>query len=121
MQSAMDLRNSETFELRNRPSVPIQQRANSKKLPGVYFRSRRIRKADVKKPWLSQPEHPREKWVMWIPVVGMTIGLFLAAFLVWDGWHSVIDHDYELIYDDDFSNGLDRSIWEPEIQVGGYG
>lgn len=87
----------------------------------VNFHSRRLRKEDIKKPWLYKPQTTKEKLADALPLIGAFLGAVVAGVLVWDGWNSVVNHNYVLLYEDDFSNGLDRSIWEPEIQVGGFG
>lgn len=86
-----------------------------------YFRSRRVEKKRIIKPWLSDPTDRKERWVTVLPFIGVFIGIMLAGVLVWDGWKSVINHKYCLVYEDDFSKGLDRDIWKAEIQVGGFG
>lgn len=83
--------------------------------------STRLRKQDIKKPWLDKPRSSKEILADVMPIIGGFLGAIVAAFLVWDGWASVINHNYTLVYEDDFSNGLDKSIWESEIQVGGFG
>lgn len=90
--------------------------------PKIRYRpSTRRRKDKITKPWLDQSQSPRERLSDALPIIGGFLGLIAAVFLVWDGWASVINHEYVLLYEDDFSNGLDKSIWEPEIQVGGFG
>lgn len=89
--------------------------------PPKYFRSRRVEKKDIVKPWLSEPRDPKEKWVTIIPLLGAFVGLILAALLVWDGWKSVINHNYCLVFEDDFSQGLNPDNWQAEIQLGGFG
>lgn len=89
--------------------------------PPKYFRSRRVEKKDIVKPWLSEPRDPKEKWVTIIPLLGAFVGILLAALLVWDGWKSVINHDYCLVFEDDFSHGLNPDIWQAEMQLGGFG
>lgn len=81
----------------------------------------RRRKQDIEMPWLEKPRASKEKLTDALPIIGAFLGLVIAALLVWDGWASVINYNYALVYDDDFSNGLDNFIWEPEIQVGGFG
>lgn len=84
-------------------------------------RSHRLRREDVKKPWNVRTRSPKEKLTEALPLIGAFLGAVVAAVLIWDGWHSVINHRYTLLYEDDFSSGLDKSIWESEIQVGGFG
>lgn len=88
--------------------------------PSRYFHSRRVRKGDVQKPWLEKT-HPKEKWVTILPIIGILIGLGISGFLVWDGYRSVVQHEYCLVLDDDFSNGLNSNVWTKEVEVGGYG
>lgn len=86
-----------------------------------YFRSHRVRKEDIQKPWLLEPPDPKEKWIAIIPFIGAALGMAIAGVLVWDGWRRVTNHTYCLVYEDDFSQGLDPDIWESEIQAGGFG
>ena len=85
-----------------------------------YFRSRRVRKGEVDKPWLKVYD-PKEKWVTIIPISGLVIGLILAGLLVFDGLRSVVKHKYCSVLDEDFSNGLDPKVWLKEVEVGGFG
>ena len=93
----------------------LQEQAQRK-----WFRSRRVRKGEIDKPWLRQKD-PREKWVTLIPLIGIAIGTFLAAFLIYDGLQTVISHEYCPVLLEDFSGGLDPKIWTKEAEVGGYG
>lgn len=86
----------------------------------MYFKSRRIKKGEVEKPWLEKKD-PKEKWVTIIPLIGMFIGCIFAALLVYDGIKSVVHHEYCPVLSEDFSKGLDSKIWTKEAEVGGYG
>lgn len=88
-----------------------------------YFKSRRITdKSKIEKPWLHEKRDPREKWQTIIPMAGFLIGLGLAGFLVWEGYHSVSRNLYCPIMVEDFSTGrLNESLWSTEVEVGGYG
>ena len=87
----------------------------------TYFRSRRVRKGEVQRPWLARKD-PKEKWVTIIPVVGLVAGLILAGLLVWDGLRTVVSHKYEVVLDENFSSGsLDPKVWTKEVEVGGFG
>lgn len=86
----------------------------------TYFRSRRVRKGEVQRPWVGKKD-PKEKWVTIIPIVGAIIGLALAGFLVWDGLRTVVINDYKLVLDENFSGPLDSNIWTKEVEVGGFG
>jgi hypothetical protein len=85
-----------------------------------YFHSRLVKKGEIEKPWLEKHD-PKEKWVTILPLLGILLGLCISGVLVWDGLSSVVHHKYCPVLDDDFSNGLDPSIWTKEVQVGGFG
>lgn len=89
-------------------------------IPSRFFHSRRIRKGEAEQPWKNNKD-PKEKWVTWIPIIGLLIGLGIAGFLVWDGLTSVVHHKYCPILSDDFSGGLNTDIWTKEAEVGGFG
>jgi hypothetical protein len=99
-----------------RPSVDLSRRG---RVP-AYFRSRRIEKGKIEKPWLSNKD-PREKWTTIIPLIGVFFGLAVFGLLIYDGLHSVVDHTYCSVLDEDFSSGLNSHIWTKEVEVGGYG
>lgn len=85
-----------------------------------YFRSRRIKRADIQRPWLDR-KNPREKWLTINPLIGLFIGICIAGLLIWDGIHTVVNHQYCLILDENFSQGLDMSTWTFEVELGGFG
>ncbi|KAH8886395.1 concanavalin A-like lectin/glucanase [Thozetella sp. PMI_491] len=85
-----------------------------------FFHSRRVKKDEVEKPWTKNVD-PKEKWVTILPVIGILIGLAISGFLVWDGIHSVVKHNYCLVLADDFSGGLNEDVWTKEVQLGGFG
>ncbi|KAI9786305.1 MAG: hypothetical protein M1816_008046 [Peltula sp. TS41687] len=87
---------------------------------GTYFRSRRVRKGEVQRPWVGKKD-PKEKWVTIIPIVGMLVGLALAGFLIWDGLRTVVINQYKIVLDENFSGSLDENIWTKEVEVGGFG
>lgn len=84
-----------------------------------YFRSRRVKKGEVEKPWLERKD-PREKWVTIIPIAGLVLGLIVTGILIWDGVRSVAVHKYCPVYEDNFSSWNDK-VWTKESEVGGYG
>lgn len=88
--------------------------------PDHYFRSRRVQKGDIAKPWLEKKDL-REKWVTIIPCVGLLFGLAICGLLVYLGLKSVVNHKYCPVMMEDWSNGFDESIWTREVEVGGYG
>ncbi len=84
-----------------------------------YFHSRRVKKDEVEKPWLSKAD-PKEKWVTILPIIGIFVGLAISAFLIWDGIHSVVTHKYCLVLEDNFET-FNNDVWTKEVQVGGFG
>jgi hypothetical protein len=104
----------------SRPPSSLGSSSGIRPLPSRYFHSRRVRKGEVDQPWKSKVD-PKEKWVTIIPLVGLVIGLAIAAFLVYDGISSVVHHKYCPVLSDDFSSGLNTNIWTKEAEVGGYG
>ncbi|MCJ1228918.1 hypothetical protein MMC12_005582 [Toensbergia leucococca] len=97
-------------------ALNIHQQALSQK----YFHSRRVRKGEVERPWLERKD-PREKWVTIIPLIGMALGLAMAAFLVFDGLQTIVNHTYCSILDEDWSEGFNTKVWTKEAEVGGFG
>ncbi|KAF1978104.1 glucan endo-1,3-beta-D-glucosidase [Bimuria novae-zelandiae CBS 107.79] len=86
-----------------------------------YFKSRRIDKKNIDKPWITMKRDPREIWQTVIPMCGFLVGMGLAAFLIWHGYNGVSRNLYCPVMVDDFSKGLDPQIWQKEVEVGGYG
>lgn len=87
-----------------------------------YFHSRRVRKDEVVKPWVNEPREPAEKWIEIIPLIGLLVGIGIAGILIWDGLRNVVDHKYCPVLVEEFSgNELNLNVWNPEIQLGGYG
>jgi len=86
---------------------------------GDYFRSRRVQKGTVERPWLEKKD-PREKWVTAFPIIGLITGLAVVGVLVWDGVRSVAVHKYCEVFNDDFSS-WNSDVWTKEVEVGGYG
>lgn len=107
-----------TPESRNGSSsaVSVYQQQKQQK----YFHSRRVKKGQIERPWLDKKD-PREKWVWIIPLIGMFIGLSLAALLIYDGLRAVINHEYCPVLDEEFSRGFDTNVWTKEAEVGGFG
>lgn len=54
-------------------------------------------------------------------MIGLLAGIAIAGFLIWDGIHSVVQHNYKLVFSDDFSNGFNTDVWTKEAEVGGFG
>ena len=86
-----------------------------------YFHSRRIKDPKaIQKPWLEKRD-PREKWVTIIPLMGIAVGMGIAALLVYNGISSVINHRYCEVLSEDWSQGFRDDIWTREVELGGYG
>lgn len=102
------------------PSTNVSQIAVNQTGMARYFHSRRVKKGNVEKPWLTSKD-PKEKWITIIPILGLLVGFGLSAILVWDGLKSVVNHKYCEVYSTDFSEGLDEDAWTKEAEVGGYG
>jgi hypothetical protein len=85
-----------------------------------YFHSRKIKKGSVERPWLDKKD-PREKWVNIIPIIGVFVGFAIGAYLIWDGLRHVINHEYCLLLDENWSEGFNDKIWIKEAEVGGFG
>ncbi|KAF4119262.1 Glycosyl hydrolases family 16 [Geosmithia morbida] len=88
--------------------------------PRPYFRSRRIRKGTVDRPELREKD-PRALWITLIPLMGFFGGLAVIAVLSWTGYTSVSNHEYCVVFVDDFSNGFNSTIWSKHVETGGYG
>jgi hypothetical protein len=104
----------------SRPASSFGSSSAVRGLPQRYFHSRRVRKGEVEQPWRSKVD-PKEKWVTIIPLIGLALGFGIAGFLVYDGLKSVVHHKYCPVFSDDFSSGLNPSIWTKEAEVGGFG
>ncbi|KAF2740978.1 putative beta-1,3-glucan-binding protein [Polyplosphaeria fusca] len=85
-----------------------------------YFRSRRVPKGTLEKPWLKKKD-PREKWTTIIPCAGLVLGLIVCGLLIWDGLRTVSNFKYCQVLDENFSGGWDDSVWTKEVEVGGFG
>ena len=83
-----------------------------------YFKSRRIQKGSVERPWLKKKD-PRETWVTVMPVVGLILGLFASGMMIWGGLKTVQSHKYCLILDERFTS-WNSIVWTKEVEAGGY-
>src|SRR5437762_64198 len=84
-----------------------------------WFRSRRVKKGEIEKPWMEQ-KYPKQKWINIIPLLGIGIGLSLSTVYVYFGVHTIVNHNYCPVLIDEFSE-LNSIIWMKEVQVGGFG
>lgn len=84
-----------------------------------YFRSRRVKKGDVERPWLHKND-PRAKWVTAFPIIGLILGLCITGLLIWDGVRGVAVHRYCEVLKEDFTS-WNANVWTKEVEVGGYG
>ena len=105
-------------------SRPVTQSGSTTSYSGPpqprYFRSRRVKKGTVERPWLDKKD-PKEKWVTIIPLLGILAGLAITALLIWDGLRSVVNHKYCPVLDEQWMNGFDEKFWTKEVELGGYG
>jgi len=104
----------------SRPASSFGSSSAVRSLPTRYFHSRRVRKGEVAQPWREKKD-PKEKWVTIIPLIGLALGFGIAGFLVYDGLSSVVHHKYCPILTEDWSGGINPSIWTQEAEVGGFG
>lgn len=84
------------------------------------FKSYRL-KGEYEKPWLADPAVKKTRWNNVIVGTFMFLGIAAAGVVCYFMSAPYIQPDFCLIYDDDFSNGLDKSIWRHEVQLDGYG
>ena len=114
----------ETPERSTTSSVSIKSRTDSsirsaKSYIRPYFRSRRIAKSEIEKPWVKERKCD---WPTIIPCFGFACGLALMAVMVYLGLDSVPRHRYCLVMEDNFDGpSLNKSLWNQEVQLGGYG
>jgi len=108
-------------------SQPNSDRGSTTALPSLlpgtqrYFHSRRVPKGSIEKPW-TEKKDPKEKWVTILPLIGMTIGVLITGYLIYDGLKSVVNHKYCPVLLEDFSEGFDTvNTWQREVEVGGFG
>lgn len=75
----------------------------------------------ISKPWLAKPD----PWIFRSRVLFLlfsSLGVLLGAFLIFRGYMDVPNLGALCpVLEDDFSGGLDESVWEREVQVGGFG
>jgi beta-glucanase (GH16 family) len=83
------------------------------------FKSARLQ-GEYPKPWLAKKD-PRMMWDKLFFFGFTLVGLGIGAFIVYTGWISVDNPPYCLIFEDDFSNGIDSNSWNYEVEVGGFG
>lgn len=86
---------------------------------GDYFRSRRINKDKIERPWLEKKD-PRAIWVEVFPILGFVLGLAISGIVIWDGVRSVAKHKYCEVYSDNFTS-WNSNVWTKEVEVGGFG
>lgn len=101
----------------SRPSSSLT--ASTKSYARPYFRSRKITKDEIQKPWLQRK---RTRWPTIIPCIGLVVGLIIIVGQVYGGWSSVDRHKYCLVMEDSFDGPtLNTSLWTQEVQLGGFG
>jgi hypothetical protein len=115
------LRTRESLRTTPRTSADTPTTNATGMLPGGqrYFRSRRVKKGEIERPWLAKVD-PKEKFNTIIPVGGLIFGLLICGLLVWQGYTSVDKYKYCEVLNDDFST-WNPEVWTKEVEVGGYG
>ncbi|KAK7203187.1 concanavalin A-like lectin/glucanase domain-containing protein [Myxozyma melibiosi] len=89
--------------------------------PHRHFVSRRLPLGyEAEKPWLTNRTHA-EKMPQYLIWAASALGLVIVAVLSWFGTTEVENFNYCTVLSEDFSNGLDSSVWFHELQVGGFG
>ncbi|WVQ73286.1 hypothetical protein IAR50_002854 [Cryptococcus sp. DSM 104548] len=84
------------------------------------FQSTRL-KGEVYKPWLEKKD-PALRWARWITLTSIFIGFAVVGIICWDGYRSVPRlGNVCSILNEDWSNGIDSSIWQHEVRTDGYG
>jgi len=102
----------------NRDSL-VSRISSTKSYIRPYFRSRIVAKESIEKPWLDEP---KSRWPVIIPYFGIFVGLALAGLQMYLGWASVIQNKYCLVMEDGFDGAiLNSSLWNYEVQAGGFG
>lgn len=85
------------------------------------FRSRRVKKEDIQRPWMAQKDR-RRIWYTVLPVVGVFLGFAITGFYIYHGMQKAPQHSFCPVLMEDFSSGtLDTKIWTQEVEVGGFG
>jgi len=85
------------------------------------FKSRRVKKEDIQRPWVGEKD-PRRIWHLVLPLVGIVLGFVYTGYAIYQGTAAAPNHEYCLILNEDFSSGiLDTSVWTYEVAVGGFG
>ncbi|KAH8594619.1 concanavalin A-like lectin/glucanase domain-containing protein [Bisporella sp. PMI_857] len=49
------------------------------------------------------------------------MGLCIGGYVIYTGWVSVENPPYCLVFQDDFSNGINETDWNYETEIGGFG
>ncbi|KAH7031439.1 putative gram-negative bacteria binding protein [Microdochium trichocladiopsis] len=89
--------------------APPKRRFQSSRLVGEY-----------EQPWLAKRD-PREKFDKIFFYGFLVIGLAVSAYLCYDGWKSVGDEKFCLLWDEDFSNGINPADWNHVVRIDGFG
>ena len=83
------------------------------------FKSARL-VGEYEKPWTQKRDHR----MLWDTLIFLAIGLLgigIGGYRIWTGWASVDHPSYCLVFEDDFSNGIDPNNWSYEIGLNGFG
>lgn len=100
-------------------SSRVSGTSSSKSYIRPYFRSRMVTKEFIEKPWLDEK---KSIWPVIIPYFGICVGFGLMGLQMYLGWASVAKNTYCLVMEDHFDGPtLNTSLWNYEIQLGGFG
>lgn len=121
MTSISSRRNrSSLIETFNRKYVAAYETIQERKIHfPAQFQSRRIVQPALK-PWKDKVD-PRVRAAGFIPFIGIFLGLAIGCYLIYTGWAGVPKHDWCLVLDEDWSNGIDPTRWTHEVELGGFG
>ncbi|KAF3283187.1 hypothetical protein TWF970_001166 [Orbilia oligospora] len=79
-------------------------------------------KEKYEQPWLVDPRLKSRKRTNNVIIYTLScIGLAAAAVYCWTGTRQFPKREYCIVLDDDFTSGIDPSVWNYEIQLDGYG
>jgi len=86
------------------------------------WKTSKLQPGDVyEKPWIKETQaDPRRKYEKWIFAGGVLLGLCGGGGLLYQAYVGVVNSDYCMVLDDNFTT-IDTNSWNYEIQRGGFG
>ncbi|KAF2643361.1 putative gram-negative bacteria binding protein [Massarina eburnea CBS 473.64] len=91
------------------PQVRKRKFKTARLVPGEYD----------EKPWALE-KHPKLRWERAIFYGSCGLGVAIGAFICYQAYSSVTNHDYCLVMSDDFTT-INKDAWSFEVQRGGFG